>query len=124
MYSVVKIGGSQYKVNPGDQIDVEKLTAEAGSEIELEDVLFVGGGDSPVIGTPIIQGAKVKAKVIRHDKARKIAVLRRMAGKWKKQIGHRQQYTALEITSIEDGSGNKAVADKKPAKKTKAKKGE
>ena len=112
MYSVVEIGGSQYKVRAGDQIDVEKLDAEAGSEIELGDVLFVGSGPQSLVGTPLVQGAKVKAQIVKHDRGGKIMVLRRMAGKWAKSRGHRQNYTSLKITSIDDGNGNTEVAKK------------
>lgn len=111
MYSVVEISGHQYNVKPGDLIDVQKLNEEAGNEIELENVLFVGG-ENAVVGKPMVAGAKVKAKIIRHDRDRKIIVFKRRAGQWRKKNGHRQHFTALLITEISDGSGNNIVIDK------------
>ena len=105
MYGVVEIAGHQYKVSAGDLIDVEKLLAESGAIIDLEKVLFVGG-DKPQIGTPEISGAKISAKVIRHDRSRKIIVSKRKKGLYRRKNGHRQHYTALLITEINDGNGN------------------
>jgi large subunit ribosomal protein L21 len=110
MYSVVEISGHQYKVSPGDLIDVQKLTAEEGSNVDFDKVLFVGG-EKPSIGFPTVDGAKVTAKVIRHDKAKKVLVFKRKPGMYQKRMGHRQQYTALLITEVSDGSGNTAKID-------------
>lgn len=112
MYGVVEIGGHQYKVEAGDLFDVEKLSAEVGSEVVLDKVLFVGG-DKPQVGTPVVSGATVKAKVVRQAKDRKVRVFRKPDKKWKKTIGHRQNYTGLLITEVVDGEGNKAVIDPK-----------
>ena len=99
MYSVVEVKGHQYRVSEGDIIDVQKMDAEVGSKVELDRVLFVGG-DAPKIGTPVVDGAKVEAEVIRQARSRKVIVMRRAPGKYRKKNGHRQHYTALKITGI------------------------
>lgn len=111
MYGVVEIAGHQYKVQAGDLIDVEKLTKEAGSMIELDQVLFIGGA-KPLVGAPVIGGAKVTAKVLMHDRSRKLIVFKRKPGGYKRRNGHRQNFTALLITEINDGNGNVAKIDK------------
>jgi len=118
MYGVVTIGGHQYRVKAGDILDVEKLSNEAGSTVELEEVLFVGG-EKPVVGLPTVAGAKISAKVIRHDRSRKIIVFKRKPGMYRRKNGHRQHYTSLLITEINDGQGNvdKIDANSKAAKK-------
>lgn len=110
MYSIVEIGGHQYRVKAGDIIDVQKLEDEAGKEITLENVLFVGGKNA-VVGTPIVAGAKVSAKVIKHDRSRKVLIFKRRPRGWKNKNGHRQHFTALLITELVDGSGNSEKID-------------
>ena len=104
MYSVVEIAGHQYRVRPGDLFDVEKLTNEEGSLVEFNRVLFVGG-EQPVVGLPLVEGATVKAKVIRQFKDKKILMMKRVPGKWRRRKGHRQPLTCLFITEISDGKG-------------------
>ena len=118
MYGVVEIAGHQYKVQAGDVIDVEKLTNEAGSNIDFDKVLFVGG-EKPILGMPAVNGAKISAKVIKHDRSRKIIIFKRKPGMYKRKNGHRQHYTSLLITNINDGQGNemKIDAESKNAKK-------
>ncbi len=110
MYGVVEIQGHQYKVQAGDLIDVEKLAKDAGSSVELDQVLFIGG-DKPQVGAPTVKGAKVTAKVIMHDRSRKIIVFKRKPGAYKRKNGHRQHFTALLITEVNDGAGNVAKID-------------
>lgn len=110
MYSVVEVSGHQYKVAAGDLIDVEKLNVEAGSTIDLDQVLFVGG-ENPAVGAPTVAGAKVQAKVIKHDRSRKVIVFKRRPGQWRKKNGHRQHYTSLLITAIADGKGGESKID-------------
>ena len=112
MYSVVEISGHQYKVSAGDLIDVQKLAADEGANVDFDQVLFVGG-EKPVIGFPTIDGAKLTAKVIRHDKSKKVIVFKRKPGLYQKRMGHRQQFTALLITEITDGKGNSEKIDSK-----------
>jgi len=113
MYSVVEINGHQYRVQAGDVIDVEKLEGKEGSELTFDQVLFVGG-KNPIVGAPVVAGAKVTGLVKRQARSRKVIVFRRKVGKWEKKNGHRQHYTGLFITSVDDGKGNveKAVAPK------------
>ena len=99
MYSVVEIKGHQYKVQEGDIVDVQKMDAEVGSKVELDQVLFIGG-DAPKVGTPVVEGAKVTAEVIRQARSRKVIVMKRSPGKYRTKNGHRQHYTALKITGI------------------------
>lgn len=105
MYGVVEISGHQYKVQAGDLIDVQKLNAEAGSTVNLDKVLFIGG-KTPLVGAPTVEGASIKAEVIRHDRSRKVTVFVRKPGRYQKKNGHRQHYTALKIVEINDGQGN------------------
>jgi len=110
MYGVVEIAGHQYKVQAGDLIDVEKLAKEAGSTIELDQVLFIGG-NKPLVGAPTVKGAKVVAKVIKHDRSKKVIVFKRKPGAYKRKNGHRQHFTALLITEINDGAGKVSKID-------------
>ena len=110
MYGVVEVSGHQYKVQAGDLIDVQKLPEEAGSTVELDKVLFIGG-ESPIVGLPTVEGAKVTAKVIKHDRSKKVIVFKRKPGAKKTNKGHRQHFTALLITELNDGKGNVAKID-------------
>jgi large subunit ribosomal protein L21 len=118
MYGVVELSGHQYKVAPGDIIDVQKLDIEAGADYETDQVLFVSG-DSPQIGKPTVSGAKVKAKVIKQARDRKVIVFKRKRGLYQKKRGHRTHYTALLITEIDNGAGQ---VEKIDASSTAAKK--
>jgi len=99
MYSIVEVKGHQYRVQEGDIVDVQRMDAEVGATVELDKVLFVGG-DKVTLGTPLVAGAKVTAEVVRQARSRKIIVMRRSPGKYRKKNGHRQHYTALKIKSI------------------------
>lgn len=102
MYAIIETGGKQYKVAPGDKIRVEKLDAEVGSEIALDRVLLVAGEDGIKVGTPVVDGAKVIAKVNEHGKGKKILVFKYKPKKnYRKRQGHRQPYTELVIEKIE-----------------------
>ena len=101
MYAVIKTGGKQYRVSACQKIKVEQMPADVGSEITLDQILMVGEGESVKIGTPVIEGATVKATVLsqgRHDKV-KIFKMRRRKHDIKHQ-GHRQNYTELRIEAI------------------------
>lgn len=115
MYGVVEIQGHQYKVKAGDLIDVEKLAKDAGSTVEFNNVLFVANGDKYLVGLPNVNGAKVVAKVLKHDKSRKVIVFKRKPGAYKRKNGHRQQFTALLITEVADGQGNSNKIDSSSA---------
>ncbi|MCB1938642.1 MAG: 50S ribosomal protein L21 [Rhodocyclaceae bacterium] len=101
MYAVIKTGGKQYRVSAGQKIKVEQMPVDVGSEITLDQILMVGEGESVKIGTPVVDGATVKATVLsqgRHDKV-KIFKMRRRKHYIKHQ-GHRQNYTELRIEAI------------------------
>jgi large subunit ribosomal protein L21 len=101
MYAVIKTGGKQYRVSAGQKIKVEQMPADVGSEITLDQILMVGEGESVKIGTPVVDGATVKATVLsqgRHDKV-KIFKMRRRKHYMKRQ-GHRQNFTELRIDAI------------------------
>ncbi len=100
MFAVIKTGGKQYRVCPGDKIKVEKLGVRAGGKVVFDEVLMVGGGDVAV-GCPTVEGAAVKATAIKHGLGNKIIVykFKRRKGYHKKQ-GHRQDYTLVEILDV------------------------
>ncbi|MBX2823659.1 MAG: 50S ribosomal protein L21 [Gammaproteobacteria bacterium] len=101
MYAVIKTGGKQYRVSNGDRLKVESLTANEGDSIALDEVLMVGEGESVTIGTPTVANASVAAKVISHGRGKKINIIKfRRRKHHRKQMGHRQNYTELEITGI------------------------
>ncbi len=110
MYGVVEIKGHQYKVSPGDLIDVEKLDLEEGKTVEFDKVLLIGG-NTTLVGLPTVAGAKVTAKVVKQGRTRKIFVLKRAPGKYRRKNGHRQSFTGLVITEIPDGKGGSAKID-------------
>jgi len=101
MYAVIKTGGKQYKVAAGEKLKVEQIPADIGQEISLDEVLAVGSGEGVKVGTPLVQGASVKAVVLahgRHDKVRIFKMRRRKH--YQKRQGHRQNYTQIQIQSI------------------------
>jgi large subunit ribosomal protein L21 len=101
MYAVVKTGGKQYRVSPGDSIDVEKLPYEVGHQIELDQVLLVANGSGAKIGQPLVKGAKVKATVTRQAKGRKVIIYKyRPSHRYRRRKGHRQHFTRLRIDEI------------------------
>jgi large subunit ribosomal protein L21 len=101
MYAVIKTGGKQYRVAQGDVLRVEKLTADVGASIDLDRVLMVADGDNVSIGTPFIEGGKVTATVRSHGRGDKIKIIKfRRRKHYRKQMGHRQCYTEIEITGI------------------------
>ena len=100
MYAVLLTGGKQYRVQEGDVIYVEKLNAEVDSTIELTEVLAVSNGETLTVGAPVVEGAKVVAKVAAQGKAKKVTVFKYKPKKdYRKKTGHRQPYTKLVITS-------------------------
>lgn len=106
MYAIIRTGGKQYRVNPGDVVRVEKLPGEVGQEIEFDDVLMVGGEGEPVVGKPNVEKVKVKGKIVRQDRGRKIIVFKQKKRKhYRKKQGHRQYFTGVAIQSIETGAG-------------------
>ncbi len=104
MYAVVKTGGKQYRVSEGDRLKVESLTAAAGEQVQLAEVLLVGSGEAVTVGAPTVVNASVNAKVIAHGRGDKVRIVKfRRRKHHRKQAGHRQNYTELEITGITAG---------------------
>ncbi len=101
MYAVIKTGGKQYKVATGEKIKVEQIAADVGQDIVIDQVLALGAGDSLTVGTPLVAGATVTAKVVSHGKHDKVRIFKMRRRKhYQKHGGHRQQYTELEIGAI------------------------
>ncbi|MBL1234537.1 MAG: 50S ribosomal protein L21 [Rhodobiaceae bacterium] len=102
MYAVIKTGGKQYKVAKDDVITVEKLVAEAGTTVELAEVLMIGGeGADITIGSPLIKGATVTAEVVEQSRAKKVLVFKKKRRQnYRRKAGHRQHQTLLKITNI------------------------
>ena len=117
MYAVFATGGKQYRAVTGDILKIEKLDAEKGTTVELDKVLMVGEGEDVKVGTPYLKGGKVTATVVEHGRGEKIRILKFKRRKHHmKQMGHRQDFTRIEITGIA------ASAPKKKATKAKAEK--
>ena len=101
-FAVIKTGGKQYIVRPGQKLKIEKLLIEEGKEVVFEEVLLVDDGKKTEIGTPTITGAKVKAKLVKQAKAKKVIIFKFKAKKREKtKKGHRQPYSEVEILKIE-----------------------
>ncbi|MCC6595340.1 MAG: 50S ribosomal protein L21 [Rhodanobacteraceae bacterium] len=101
MYAVVVTGGRQYRVAQGETLRVEKLDAEVGAQIKLDQVLLVGSGEGVTVGAPTVTGAAVTATVKAHGRADKIRIVKfRRRKHLRKEMGHRQHYTEIEITGI------------------------
>ena len=101
MYAIIRTGGHQYRVAPGDFIDVERVDAEHGATVELSEVLMVGGEGGIRIGSPLVEGARVIATVQRQKRGEKIIVFKFKAKKrYRRKTGHRQNLTRLAIKEI------------------------
>lgn len=141
MYAVVRTGGKQYRVAPGDVLKVERLDGEAGQTILLQDVLMVADGETLTVGTPLVAGVAVKAEILEQTRAPKIIVFKKKRRhNYRRKRGHRQHVTVLKILEIgeekalaaapkkaakaEEPAPAAAGTEKAPAKKTEAKKTE
>ncbi len=101
MYAIVRTGGKQYQVAPGDRVRVEKLAGDVGDTVELDDVLMVVDGEETKIGQPVLEGVKVIAQITEQGKAKKIVVFKKKRRKgYQVKKGHRQLFTALEVKDI------------------------
>ncbi|MYD44452.1 MAG: 50S ribosomal protein L21 [Gammaproteobacteria bacterium] len=101
MFAVIETGGKQYRVEEGAKVSVEKLDAEIGTDVEFDRVLMVANGESIEIGTPLVDGAKVTAKVVEQGRHAKIRVIKFKRRKhYLRRAGHRQQFTAVQIVGI------------------------
>jgi large subunit ribosomal protein L21 len=121
MYALVKTGGKQYRVAKDDTILVERIAAEEGAEVILNDIIMLGDGEKLTIGTPKVEGAAVSAIVMRQTRGPKIIIFRRKRRKnHRRTQGHRQDLTLLKITDIAEDA-KKLTPTKSVAKKTTAK---
>ncbi|MCK5517222.1 MAG: 50S ribosomal protein L21 [Desulfobulbaceae bacterium] len=101
MYAIIRTGGKQYQVVAGETLHVEKLKGEVGDTVELSDVLLLADGDDVKVGTPVVDGAKVVAKIAEQGKAKKVLVFKKKKRKGYRVLrGHRQMFTALTIEEI------------------------
>ena len=101
MYAVIKTGGKQYKVAPGEKLKVEQIPADVGAEVILDQVLLVGEGDSVRLGQPVVAGATVKATVVAHGRGEKVKIFKMRRRKhYAKTQGHRQSFTEVRIDEI------------------------
>ncbi|MCC6201785.1 MAG: 50S ribosomal protein L21 [Gammaproteobacteria bacterium] len=105
MYAVIRTGGKQYRVSEGDKLDIETLAAAPGSDVELSEVLMLGHGETVDIGSPLLEGASVTVRVIEHGRHPKIKIVKFKRRKhYRRQMGHRQNFTRIEITRINKGN--------------------
>ena len=120
MYAVIKTGGKQYRVQPGDVVVVEKLDGDAGADISFNEVLMLGGDKGVTVGAPVVEGATVAATLIETRKGEKIKIFKKIRRQgYRRTNGHRQMESVLRITGIE-GAGETAKWDGKVELITKA----
>ncbi|HUX64319.1 50S ribosomal protein L21 [Sulfuricella sp.] len=101
MYAVIKTGGKQYRVAPGEKLKIEQIPADIGSEIVLDQILMVADGEAVTVGTPLVSGATVKATVVAHGRGDKVQIFKMRRRKhYQKHQGHRQNYTEIRIDGI------------------------
>ena len=104
MYAVIKSGGKQHRVEPGEVPRLEQLDAETGAIIDFDRVMMIGEGEQVKIGEPYVDGGKVSAEIMSHGRGDKITVIKMKRRKhYRRQAGHRQSYTEIKITDIVGG---------------------
>lgn len=118
IYAIIETGGKQYRVNPGQTIDVERLAVAEGDTVELDRVLLIADGDRVVVGAPTVDGAKVVATAKGEGRGKKIIVFRyKPKVRYRKKTGHRQSYTRLVIDKIVESGAAETKAKKAPRRK-------
>ena len=101
MYAVIRTGGKQYRIAPGENLKVERIAADVGAEVVLDQVLMIGEGEGVRVGRPVLAGATVRATVVAQGRGDKVAIFKMRRRKhYQKHQGHRQNYTELKIDSI------------------------
>ncbi len=101
MFAVIKTGGKQYRVSQGDKLRVETIDSDEGESVNLDQILMVGEGEKITIGSPLVSSASVTAKVLSHGRGKKVEIVKfRRRKHYRRQMGHRQNFTELEITGI------------------------
>ena len=117
MYAVFATGGKQYRAATGDILEIEKLDAEKGATVELDRVLMVGEGEDVKVGSPYLEGGKVTVTIVAHGRGEKIRILKFKRRKHHmKRMGHRQDFTRIEITGIAASAPKKKVSKAKVSK--------
>jgi large subunit ribosomal protein L21 len=103
-YAVIKTGGKQYRVSPGDVLQLEKLDGEPGAELQFTEVLMTALGGAVQVGTPMVAGARVTAVLVKQGRAKKILVFKKKRRKnYRRRQGHRQYQTTVRVTAIDTG---------------------
>lgn len=118
MYAIIKTGGKQYKVAPGDVVRIEKLPAAEGESVTFDQVLMLADGDKIQVGAPLLAGQTVAASVLRHGRGKKIEIIKfRRRKHHRKQTGHRQDFTEVTITNVggKTAEPKKAFVKKEPS---------
>jgi large subunit ribosomal protein L21 len=109
MFAIVKTGGKQYRVGPGDQIVVERIEGDVGAEVALNQVLAISDGEVNALGTPTVANASVRAKIVQQPRGTKVIVFKKKRRKnYRRKRGHRQELTVLRIEGIDRGAGSDA----------------
>ena len=104
MYAIIESGGFQFRIEPGMKLNVPRLTAEEGDSVTIDKVMLLADGEDVSVGSPLVEGASVEAQVLEHGRGGKITVYKRKRRKgYEKTTGHRQDYTRIEIKSINKG---------------------
>jgi large subunit ribosomal protein L21 len=105
MFAIVKTGGKQYRVGPGDQIVVERIEGDVGAEVALDQVLAISDGEINALGTPTVANASVRAKIVQQPRGTKVLVFKKKRRKnYRRKRGHRQELTVLRIQEISRGT--------------------
>src|SRR5215472_3516520 len=116
MFAIVKTGGKQYRVAPGDQIVVERIKGDVGSQVSLSEVLAIGGNGVPVIGTPLVADAAVSARIVQQPRGTKVIVFKKKRRKnYRRKRGHRQELTVLKIEAIRSAQSPSAPSEPSPS---------
>jgi len=103
-YAIIRSGGKQYRVSPGDTVRLEKLEGEPGGDLAFGEVLLASSGGNVQVGKPLLDGFRVLGEIVRHEKARKILVFKKKRRKnYRRRQGHRQQLTVVRVTGFEGG---------------------
>ena len=101
MYAIIETGGKQFRVEEGASINVARLDAEAGSEVNLDKVLMVGDGEAAKFGAPYVDGASVSAKLLENKRGKKVVIIKKKRRKgYQRKRGHRQELSVIKIESI------------------------
>lgn len=101
MYAVIKTGGKQHKVTPGEQLKIESLNAEVGTQVSFDEVLLIADGDNLIVGAPTVKGGVVNAEVVANGRGDKIRIIKHRRRKhYHKEQGHRQNFTEVKILGI------------------------